>query len=631
MKKYLQNEEENNKIVNYANEIINHQFSFDKTWDMERCVKKYQLPKNIDWNQIHNEDEEWVFMLNRFSYLKDLALAYLITEKPKYLDEAKELIIQWINAHPTIEYSLSTRTLDTGIRIELFVTITQFLEENKLLSMYEKNKIISSIFLQVKYLRENYITKYRLSNWGSIQLLTLLYIIPQIDPNYKINEIYLWVKEEAKKQIEIQIYPDGMHWEQSTMYHVEVLNTLLRMIQINKKNLIEIDEIYIKIAYEMTDALYGLTLPQGNIETFGDSDRVTTHDIFIKACSILNTNRWKKNKWRVEAETIFDLGEALVRRYNQLDINEELPLNFDGVDSGIFVTKSSNSKDASSTMFLNGSLGSGHGHCDNLHVSFSMEGIPFLIDNGRYTYREDSQDRIRLKSMNSHNVLVIDEKPHSIANGSWSNKAFCRPTKTYYRHVDKFHTYESGVTVLSEGSSIFRKLIVIDRNIWVFADEIFYSGKHQAKSYYHFDPEVQVNENLLLKSGDKYLKMEVDGNYIIKEDECSLRYNEMSKQKVVEVKHQFENYLLTVTEFVENGIKMEDVEIKQGDNLCTDSSLFYAKKFIVNEKESYVVIIFHQEVFKGSKIFSYEDCSFHAKSLVIEIKDGINRPHVLKY
>lgn len=125
--------------------------------------------------------------------------------------------------------------------------------------------------------------------------------------------------------------------------------------------------------------------------------------------------------------------------------------------------------------------------------------------------------------------------------------------------------------------------------------------------------------------------MEVDGNYIIKEDECSLRYNEMSKQKVVEVKHQFTNYLLSITEFMENGIKMEDVEIKQGDNLCTDSSLFYAKKFIVNEKESYVVIIFHQEVFKGSKIFSYEDCSFHAKSLVIEIKDGINRPHVLKY
>lgn len=30
-------------------------------------------------------------------------------------------------------------------------------------------------------------------------------------------------------------------------------------------------------------------------------------------------------------------------------------------------------------------MGSGHGHCDNLHLSLQFNNIPFLVDCGRYT------------------------------------------------------------------------------------------------------------------------------------------------------------------------------------------------------------------------------------------------------
>ncbi|MEG0240516.1 alginate lyase family protein [Anaerorhabdus sp.] len=630
LKPLLTKQEENKKIIMYANQIVEHQFSFDKTWDMERCTTIYELPKIIDWNQIYNDDEEWVFMLNRFSYLKDLSLAYLITSATIYPDKIKDLMMQWIDKHPTMEYSLSTRTLDTAIRLEMFETMIQFLKEFNLLSDVEEKKIKTSIVSQIQYLRDNYITKYRLSNWGSIQLLTLNHLIPELDENYTENSIHQWALKESKEQLHIQVLKDGMHWEQSTMYHVEVLNNLLTMIQKNRTQQIEIEYSYIDTAMKMVDALFGLTLPQGVIETFGDSDRTMTKDVFIKACSILNTNKWKKEEWDIDADTLFDLGLDLALRFKSFEVNHNTPVLFDGHDAGIYVVKNSTKPNASSTMFINGSLGSGHGHSDNLHLSLSLNGIPFLIDSGRYTYREDHKERIRLKSMEAHNIVLVDDLPHSIPDGSWTNESFCRPLKTFVNHSDEVHYYESGILCLDKGYTVLRKLVVLDINIWLLVDEVIYAGKHHTKTFYHLDPDVSVDQNYLLSSHDEYLQMNINGDTSIKESVCSLRYNELSKQKVIEVTHQFENHLINLTDFYQKGIKVEDVFIQQGDKICNDHSLYCAKKYIVNEDETVVVILFHKEIYKGSKIFSYEGCSFHAQSLVIKTKAGVKEVHVLK-
>ena len=44
------------------------------------------------------------------------------------------------------------------------------------------------------------------------------------------DEIYRWALDELATQMSIQIGEDGMLWEQSTMYHVEVLNNVLRVL-----------------------------------------------------------------------------------------------------------------------------------------------------------------------------------------------------------------------------------------------------------------------------------------------------------------------------------------------------------------------------------------------------------------
>ena len=41
------------------------------------------------------------------------------------------------------------------------------------------------------------------------------------------------------------------------------------------------------------------------------------------------------------------------------------------------------------------------------------------------------------------------------------------------------------------------------------------------------------------------------------------------------------------------------------------------KEFIINENESYTVIIFNKETFKGAKVYMYNDLALYGKVIVI--------------
>ena len=97
---------------------------------MERCLTPHTM-ETMDWNQVFNDDEDWTFMLNRMDYWSALAKAALISQDTRYLDQAKDFLLDWIEQHPRIEPSLSTRTLDTGIRVVNMLECAMLLEGQK--------------------------------------------------------------------------------------------------------------------------------------------------------------------------------------------------------------------------------------------------------------------------------------------------------------------------------------------------------------------------------------------------------------------------------------------------------------------------------------------------------------------
>lgn len=621
IKEHISKEDEE-LIIKQAEELMKQIFTFDKPWDMERCIVPYQFEK-MDWNAQRNDDEEWCFMLNRMDYLNYLMLAGYLKEDKKYIQKGKELILDWIAFHQEILPSCSTRTLDTGIRIMNFAETLPYIYRADILSDEELEIIITSIDLQIQYLKDHYLTKYTLSNWGSIQTCAIISIMPLYLSNYEKNEIYQWARKEIEVQFGIQVYDDGMQWEQSTMYHIEVLNYGMKALFYDCFYQHEELPILKQQVEKLANALFYQATLSFEIETFGDSDRACIKDVMTRAASLYQNGIWKFGgypQYDVESLYIFGVREAI--HYQELTTIQPTQRVFDGEDSGMYTMRSAWTKQASFTMFTNGSLGSGHGHSDNLHISLYHQGVPVLIDPGRYTYREDHPLRVILKSMPSHNSVIVDKKQSCLPSDSWGYHDFGIPTKNYVRHNENIHYVEGNLYSHDPLQIWTRKVIVIDPSIWMIVDEVKEDGAHDIESYFHVDPmmKAKIEDDHILLEGDTKLKMYTKGIKEIESKPCSLRYNELLHHDVITLKDTFTDHYENITIICAEGIHVTPVDILQNQDTPMLKDITSAYRFTLSEDESYTIAIFHKEIFKGKKICYCEGMPFHAKCIVVHQK-----------
>ncbi len=138
-----------------------------------------------------------------------------------------------------------------------------------------------------------------------------------LDENYKTNEIFQWALKEVSIQFPLQVYEDGMLWEQSTMYHVEVLSYGLNLLQQAKFFDIELsNDIEESIKRLSTSLLLQIT-PQHTIEAYGDSDEVYALDILQRCAIILEDDKYLSlcNQELFESENLYYLQDEGAKKY----------------------------------------------------------------------------------------------------------------------------------------------------------------------------------------------------------------------------------------------------------------------------------------------------------------------------
>lgn len=586
------------EIIAHADELMHQTFTFNKTWGMGRCLTPYTLPV-IDWNGHQNDDPEWCFMLNRMDYLDHLLLASLLSGDTGYADKAKEYILNWITAHPTIVSEPSTRTLDTGIRVMNWMEALPYLSMLHVLTDDELTRITDSMFAQMQYLKENYLPKYKTSNWGSIQTCAIVSVLPFLRADFQSNPLYQWALDEMTLQFSIQVYPDGMHWEQSTMYHIEVLNYGMKAVHYMGLHLQPCPSVVKEQVYALAKALAGQLMPSGEIETFCDSDRVCARDVLSRVALLFDDPTFHfVGLDELDPESLYVLGVPAAQHYAAMTASAPQSMHYDGEDSGMYTLRNSWDKDASFTMSTNGSLGSGHGHSDNLHLSVCYQGDPVLIDNGRFTYREDHPLRVQLKGMAAHNGVMIDDKAYCVPSDSWGYADFGLPLKNYVRHADNLHYLEGAMLGHNPLQVWVRKVIVIDPAIWMIVDEVKCDGAHEAHSRLHFDPAVTVSpagECHRVTTPHAALTLTCPGTVSYTSEPCSLRYNEQQPHTVVHSKTAFTDSATLITTLCGDGITVQDAPVFQNLTEPTAPDFAQARKFILSPTESYTVAVYNKD------------------------------------
>lgn len=480
-------------ILRIADEVSQQTFLFDLPWDMERTYIPYTFKGEIDWAYTPNEDPEWIFMLSRHRYMLCLGQAYSLTQDDKYVDTFINLASHFIDNTELTEASTSTtwRTIDVGIRIENWIKAYIHMQDSPSMTEAFKNKLFASLIEQGTYLY-NFHNPFRtLSNWGVLQY-NGLFLLGLFMPEHPMSNDFIKTSlMHLEEQAHIQVLDDGAHWEQSPMYHNEVLHCFLNIVHLASINNIELPSVILEKTQAMCYANLYWAKPNHKQVTQSDSDDTDIRDLITKGAYLFKDPVLKYGAYdMLDFEAVWDLGFEAIAIYNSLESHAPTHSSYALSDSGNYYLRDSWAENSNFMHFRCGALGSGHGHADLLHIDLSAHGEDILVDSGRYTYTE-TKERLDLKSSFAHNTTTIDNIPFSECTDSWGYGHLAKYVKGDFVIKGNYEMATGshlGYMNLSNGG-IFtgRKVIYIKPDIYVIVDTFYGQGTHTYKQHFHFN------------------------------------------------------------------------------------------------------------------------------------------------
>jgi hypothetical protein len=129
----------------------------------------------------------------------------------------------------------------------------------------------------------------------------------------------------------------------------------------------------------------------------------------------------------------------------------------------------------------------GHAHADALSLTWSVRGVPLLIDPGTACYTTDRLIRNRFRSTALHNTLTLDDRPQSVPAGPfhWSHTADSRVTRwRTNRAFDYFEGVHDGYRPIAHR----RCVLALHDDLLIVADLMDGPGTHTAACHWHVDP-----------------------------------------------------------------------------------------------------------------------------------------------
>ena len=597
--------------------LCNNIIIYNDPMDMEATSIPYKFD-GVEWNRSANSDPEWIYMLNRNGFMVDLAIAYRVTENKKYIEKWKEYLFKFIkyNGTPSEYNKDSWRSLDTGIRLSNWMRSLIYLGSDLNLTEQEIEMLEESLKIHVEFLYKAYTPKQLLSNWG-VLLITGVLSASILFPELVDEEHRKWSWSLLEDQLDIQFYQDGIQWEQSPMYHHEVvLSSAYVMMHAEYTN----HHVPINIREKLKPLVEASQFYKNHNEdllSLHDSDNVDFSYVYsIYRCLGLANEVNSENE-----KGILFVGSMYKDKYISYE-NRSVNGCFKQIDSGFLAYKDDNHL---ITLF-NGRHGSAHGHATVGSVTINLNKHDIIGDPGRFTYLYNSPLRTGLKKQWMHNTVDVDNREDFKISGDSSYTEVQDPIGNSYNQKGNYIGLEgvwSGRANVKEDHDVLEKnLYTIRRtsfienkmNIVIVFTAIDYPGEHKWRSIYNIHPTARC-----IKTGDKaviesenmnFVVDSLDGDPFVKLTSVfSTKYNQLCNN----------DKLVSNSSFIDRGIKIEafyekdTVKIKplyvhqngKSEQAEKDKMIGFEVKSL-NSDEEFSIFYCAFDTFKGDKIYYSE-------------------------
>ena len=338
--------------------------------------------------------------------------------------------------------------------------------------------MLSSILDHAYYLR--YIHSWG-ANWICREMKGLA-TVALCWPEFKSSQQWFYyASQRLRKEINEQVYADGVHKELTSHYHyisLKDFQQFANLLEISGNSVspdfkTSLERMWNYLAYSMR--------PDGHGVLNNDSDRDYTRIKVNQAAAIYQRPDWTYIASNAQAGS---------------RPNAEASIFFPW--AGQVIMRSGWDKLAHWAFFDIGPLGIYyHVHYDKLHLSISAYGRDLLVDSGRFRYLRDQFWPYFRESV-GHNVILIDGKGQKT-----DRKQLYKPIKDDCAITPKFDfakgTYDKGFRDIKGKATHSRAVVYIKGKYWVVIDHINTNCSRTIEALWHFHPDctVVINGNSL--------------------------------------------------------------------------------------------------------------------------------------
>ncbi|MFN0277869.1 MAG: alginate lyase family protein [Pyrinomonadaceae bacterium] len=488
----------------------------DIDWHREPLSEKRSPLKH--WKEFDDVDttdtgnKKIIWELNRHQHFFTLGFAFWLTGDERFAKTFVNHLETWMEQNPPglgVNWSSS---LEISFRAMSWIWAFHFFENSDHFKPELFKKALKYLYLHGRHI-EQYLSKYYSPNTHLTgEGLGLYYLGTQLAFFSRAKQ---WRKLGADilfSEIEKQILPDGVYFEQSTWYqrytvdfysHFAVLRSLF-------------DETYPKTAIARLDKrlpkafdfLMQITLPDGRTPIIGDDDggrmlplTDTEPDDFCGSlalgAAVCNRGDLKYIAGGPSEEIFWLLGAVGIKTYKALKTDEPKQTSRDFTDGGYCVMR--DGFDETDNYLLVdcgdvGALSGGHGHADALAIEVAVHGKTLLVDSGTYTYHESRDLRDYFRSSTAHNTMAVDGRSSSDPGSTFGWTTRAETARHSWIAEDRFDFFEgshNGYQRLSHPATHTRSILFLKGDYWIMRDLVETTGEHEFSLHFHFDSDLK--------------------------------------------------------------------------------------------------------------------------------------------
>ena len=481
--------EELDTVLRMAGLAAENQFLFQLRWDLEQTQTPEVFDGPIDWLRQPGDDPEFVYAFNRMRFWPCMGQAYAVTGDEKYARAFADQLVHWVDTVRRDDPACGKawRTIEAGIRMENWCKAMRYFEGSPWITEEVMDKFVQSMTDHAEYIMGVWNTFNLMSNWGVLAnhgLFVAGCCLPDGERTAQYRQTAL---DRLSRILRIQVYPDGVHWEQSPMYHNEVMRCFLDVVLLARRKEIPLPQGMEETVRSMARTAAAWQKPNGCEPMMGDSDDIDQRDIITLAAAVFQDGALKAAGYpRLDFESVWELGAGEAARYEALPARFPEKTDFAFPDSGNYVFRDRWGEEAAWVRFHCGMLGAGHGHADQLHFDLSACGEDVLTDSGRYTY-VFGPDRREFKDLSGHNTVSVDGFPLYDCVDSWECGHLSRAVNRVFYSDGRYGYAEGGHLGWHEqGLFVNRRLIFLKPDVLIAADEFYTGGAHTCRQFFHW-------------------------------------------------------------------------------------------------------------------------------------------------